>query len=588
MTRPSLHRMAGSLALLAALHLLLASVSLAAPLKATPQMALGFDDAPTTATPLVLSALQTKGVKATFFVVGEEAEAYPAQARQIAAAGMLIGNHSYDHPHFATATADFIYQNLSHAQSAIASATGVTPHWYRSPFLDWNDAYNTVLPELGLKASWPTINPKDWAGTPSQDIINLVVAQAAPGGVVELHDMVDQTNTIDALPGLIHGLHAAGYDLVTLDDIGLCAIEGHVSDIGGPILGATVTAYDSHGNVVKTASTDATGWYRLARMSAGTYRVGFVSAGHGPAYYSGASDLAHAQGIAASADYTMEGADATLTVADTTPPVTTISAVPSVWVNHDVAFSLTASDSGSPSGIARFYGLNAPAVTAYATTVTVSAQGTTTISYRSIDTAGNAEATKTATVRIDKTAPLTTDDHVSTYTANATVHLAASDPLSGVAVTRWTLDGAPHTGLVVSTTAAGAHTLRYASTDVAGNTETSHTVGFTVLASPVTVYPTTLTLAGANSATAGRTYRLSGSITPSTAGGRIKITVQRWTGGAWRQTNLSSVTIAGGRFVYSFAPGYKGSWRIWTGYDGRTTPTSVYEPSLAKKAFTVK
>ncbi len=297
---------------LAALQLALASYAVASPLSMRPQIAITFDDAPLAVTPL-LDTLEQKGAVATFFLVGQDAEANPSQAQAIASAGMLIGSHSYDHAHLATATAEQIRANLTLAQSAIKEQTGVTPRWYRSPYLDQNPLYDVVLPELGLTASWPTINPKDWSGPTPQQIIDLVLAQAAPGGIVILHDMDNRTNTIEALPGLIDGLRAAGYDLVTLDDIGRGAIEGTVSLSTSPnTSGAVVTAYDAAGTPIATGSVEQDGSYRLARLAPGSYKVGVAAADHVPGYYGGTGGLASAQSITVEADHTTAEVDVTL------------------------------------------------------------------------------------------------------------------------------------------------------------------------------------------------------------------------------------------------------------------------------------
>jgi len=299
-------------AALAFVQVAVAAPALAAPLTARPQIALTFDDAPTAATPLLLT-LQQKNATATFFLEGELAQTNSEQARAIADAGMLIGNHSYDHAHFVTATAEQIRVNLALAQTAIHAETGVTPRWFRAPYLDQSPFYTDVMAELGLRISWPTINPKDWSGPPPQKIVDFVLERAAPGGVVILHDMNDQTNTVEALPGLIDGLRALGYDLVTLDDIGLGAIEGTVTaGGGGPVAGAVVSAYDGSGNEVASASSDAGGHYRLARLAPGSYRVGFSAAECVPAYYGPSATLGDATPVVLSADHTIVGADARL------------------------------------------------------------------------------------------------------------------------------------------------------------------------------------------------------------------------------------------------------------------------------------
>ena len=87
----------------------------------------------------------------------------------------------------------------------------------------------------------------------------------------------------------------------------------------------------------------------------------------------------------------------------------------------------------------------------------------------------------------DTAPPITTDDHVATYSGTATIRLTASDAGSGVAGTTWTLDDASGSGTTVTTSIIGSHTLTYRSTDVSGNLEADHTVAFTV------VVPTTPT-----------------------------------------------------------------------------------------------
>jgi subtilisin family serine protease len=92
---------------------------------------------------------------------------------------------------------------------------------------------------------------------------------------------------------------------------------------------------------------------------------------------------------------------------DITPPTTRLLNLTTTgWVNHDVTLTLQASD--DRSGVRRTeYKLGAGAWTAYAGPITIRSEGETLLSYRSVDNAGNTEAAKSATVRIDKTGPIT-------------------------------------------------------------------------------------------------------------------------------------------------------------------------------------
>ncbi len=127
----------------------------------------------------------------------------------------------------------------------------------------------------------------------------------------------------------------------------------------------------------------------------------------------------------------------TFVVKDLTPPVSTISTLPSTWVSTDVTVSVTATDNVGGSGVAGIrYSLNGGFETTYSAPFPVSADGTNTILYRAVDASGNAEATKTAVVLIDKTPPVGPASLGYSSLTDTSVRLvwsAATDLRSGVA-----------------------------------------------------------------------------------------------------------------------------------------------------------
>ncbi len=165
-------------------------------------------------------------------------------------------------------------------------------------------------------------------------------------------------------------------------------------------------------------------------------------------------------------------------------PLTAIDGVPSSWVDHDVVFSLTATGEATP--LSTTYALGGGAPVPYSTPVTVSAEGTTVVSYATSDSLGQHEATKTAQIRIDKTPPVTTSDAHASYLGQASISLSATDNMSGVAGTVYSVDAGADTSYTapVAVTGPGTHSIAYWSVDAAGNTEGSHTATFTV-AGPV-------------------------------------------------------------------------------------------------------
>ncbi|MBU0456502.1 MAG: chitobiase/beta-hexosaminidase C-terminal domain-containing protein, partial [Gammaproteobacteria bacterium] len=169
---------------------------------------------------------------------------------------------------------------------------------------------------------------------------------------------------------------------------------------------------------------------------------------------------------------------ANIVMIDKTLPVTTDNA-PSGWQPSTVTVTLIATD--TTSGIAQtYYSLNQQGWVE-GTTTTISDEGTTTISYYSVDKAGNIEASHTTTVRIDMTPPTTIDNAPSGWqTANVVITLIATDTLSGVAKTYYTTDGSTPTtnsatGTTINLVTDGTYTIKYFSIDNVGNTETIRT-----------------------------------------------------------------------------------------------------------------
>jgi peptidoglycan/xylan/chitin deacetylase (PgdA/CDA1 family) len=193
-----------------------------APLPGARTIALTFDDGPwPQQTAEVLRILAEKSVPATFFMLGSRVQIAPDLARSVVQAGHVVGNHSYWHPRLDTVPDERIVREIAGANKVIKSATGVRPRWFRAPggHLD-----RRVLRFLGSEkmnsALW-TIDPQDWRDDATADTIaGQVLVAARPGGIVVLHDGGgDQSATIEALPRIIDGLRAQGYEFVTLDEM---------------------------------------------------------------------------------------------------------------------------------------------------------------------------------------------------------------------------------------------------------------------------------------------------------------------------------------------------------------------------------
>ncbi len=165
--------------------------------------------------------------------------------------------------------------------------------------------------------------------------------------------------------------------------------------------------------------------------------------------------------------------------------VTFIAGVPAGWSSIPVTFTLDAVGGIAPlDSFYRLSGASSSGVTTYTSPVGVTAEGTTTVEYWSVDASATRDATGFATILIDTSPPFTSSDATASYAGTATITLAPTDQYSGVANTFYKLDSgsvATYTAPIV-VSAAGASTLEFWSVDNAGLRETTRTADFTVSA----------------------------------------------------------------------------------------------------------
>jgi len=175
---------------------------------------------------------------------------------------------------------------------------------------------------------------------------------------------------------------------------------------------------------------------------------------------------------------------------DTTPPTTTLSALPAAnaagWNDSPVTLTLTATDGPTGSGVAGIhYRLGSGADTTYSGPFTIPTEGTTTIHYWSVDNAGNPEVAHTGYVNIDLTNPTVSNDAPSTWgKVPVTITLTSNDTGgSGLAGTQYRLAGSSTwldtLGNKFTVSAEGSHSYEYRALDNAGNAS-SPTSGCTV------------------------------------------------------------------------------------------------------------
>jgi peptidoglycan/xylan/chitin deacetylase (PgdA/CDA1 family) len=190
-------------------------------------VALTFDDGPNGSfTNEVLDILRREHVRATFFMIGENARRYPAIAARIAREGHVIGNHTDSHPAaFALEPTHYLRREIDHAEKSIYAATGVLPRLFRPPQGLRSPWLMQVLREDSLVAVTWDDAPMDWLPYGAKDLVASTLQQAHPGAIILLHDGLnlarhpDRSATVEALPGIIETLRAQGYSFVTVPEL---------------------------------------------------------------------------------------------------------------------------------------------------------------------------------------------------------------------------------------------------------------------------------------------------------------------------------------------------------------------------------
>lgn len=176
-------------------------------------VALTFDDGPGEDTGRLLDLLVDRQVPVTFFQVGRRVDLDPATARRAAMEGHLIANHTNTHPDLRTLTRAEQQAEINRMAAAAGRAGVAAPTTMRPPY----GYLNSDTRKLGLPLIKWNVNPKDWQGHSAVHIRDFVLTNAKPGAIVLQHDVVG--NTVDAMPGIIDGLLARGYHLVTTDEL---------------------------------------------------------------------------------------------------------------------------------------------------------------------------------------------------------------------------------------------------------------------------------------------------------------------------------------------------------------------------------
>lgn len=174
--------------------------------------ALTFDDGPSRNTGALLDLLSSYDIKATFFLLGKNAQAFKNMAKRIADEGHEIGNHSWSHPNLRQLPAEQVKEQLEDTDNLLRSL-GITPLYIRPPYGAFDSRTVEIANEMGVDVVLWSLDSHDWKSLPAdyaklRSTRGTIYDEGALRGIFLFHDT--HKSTVEDLPRIIANLKAGG------------------------------------------------------------------------------------------------------------------------------------------------------------------------------------------------------------------------------------------------------------------------------------------------------------------------------------------------------------------------------------------
>ncbi len=181
----------------------------------TKKAALTFDDGPSPLyTERLLDGLKERGVVATFFVTGENAESCPDLIRREKADGHLIGNHTYSHIQLTSDNKEVFREELVKTNEILEDITGENVTYIRPPYGSWD---KSLEQDLNMFPVLWNVDPLDWCTPDAGLVMSRVLQQVEDGDIILLHDYYDTSVTAALM--IVDEMKKQGYEFVTVEEI---------------------------------------------------------------------------------------------------------------------------------------------------------------------------------------------------------------------------------------------------------------------------------------------------------------------------------------------------------------------------------
>ncbi|MBE5972452.1 MAG: polysaccharide deacetylase [Lachnoclostridium sp.] len=188
-------------------------------------VALTFDDGPNKRyTGRLLDGLRERGVKATFFLMGECLEGNEELVLKMAEDGHLIGVHCMQHTQLTKIAVKDAVQDLRETkedlEQILEEGEGGQQmiEYIRPPFGSWNGALDeAVRTELSMEPVFWDVDSLDWEIQNTEKVVRKVIGQVEDGDIILMHD--EFQTSVEAAFRIIDNLMAKGYTFVTVNEL---------------------------------------------------------------------------------------------------------------------------------------------------------------------------------------------------------------------------------------------------------------------------------------------------------------------------------------------------------------------------------
>lgn len=184
------------------------------------EVALTFDDGPSSFTGGILDTLKKYHAGATFFTLGNQIDSFPLPMQRAVAEGHVVGNHTWDHQDLTRLGPKDISGEMTDQISAVTGKGLPAPKLFRPPYGAVNDQVVAEARRAGMLTVLWSVDTNDYKLPSPEAMAADLIANVQPGAIVLMHDGGgDRTTTSAALPMIIKGLRKAGYKMVTVPQL---------------------------------------------------------------------------------------------------------------------------------------------------------------------------------------------------------------------------------------------------------------------------------------------------------------------------------------------------------------------------------